>query len=231
MGQSRESAYVPALRFRRLTPFYDTVVRLTTRERTFKRALVQQASIAPGHHVLDLGCGTGTLALSIKEAYPTATVVGVDGDAAVLSLAVRKAYEAGLPVRFDRAMSHSLPYPDAHFDRVVSSLFFHHLSRDAKTSAMREMHRVLKPDGEAHVADWGRAANGLMRALFVPIQLLDGFANTQDNVCGRLWGLLEVSGFARVSQRRTFSTMFGTMALYSATKPQPPWTRDGQHRP
>ena len=231
MGQSRESAYVPPLRFRRLTPFYDTVVRLTTREGTFKRALVQQASIAPGHHVLDLGCGTGTLALSIKEAYPSATVVGVDGDAAVLSLAVRKAFEAGIPVRFDRAMAHSLPYPDAHFDRVVSSLFFHHLSREAKTSAMREMHRVLKPDGEAHVADWGRAANGLMRALFMPIQLLDGFANTQDNVCGRLRGLLEVSGFVSVSQRRTFSTMFGTMALYSATKPQPPWTRAGQGPP
>lgn len=220
MRRSGEAAYVPALGFRWLTPLYDTVVRLTTRERTFKCALIQQAAIAPSHHVLDLGCGTGTLSLWIKQKNPSAVVVGVDGDAAVLAIASRKAHRAGLLVRFDREMSDSLPYPDAHFDRVVSSLFFHHLSREAKLLAMREMHRVLRPGGEAHLADWGRAANGAMRALFVLVQLLDGFTNTEDNVSGRLSGLLESAGFVGVTERRTFSTMLGTMALYSATKPQ-----------
>jgi len=78
--QPDDSKYVPALGFRWLTPYYDTVVGVTTRERTFKQALIRQANIEPGQHVLDLACGTGTLSIWIKEAYPQTDVVGVDGD-------------------------------------------------------------------------------------------------------------------------------------------------------
>jgi len=60
-------SYIPALGYRWLTRFYDPVVRLTTREATFKEALRGQASIQDGHQILDLGCGTGTLALIETE--------------------------------------------------------------------------------------------------------------------------------------------------------------------
>ena len=113
----------------------------------------------------------------------------------------------------------SLPYPAAHFDRAVSSLFFHHLTWPDKERTAREVFRVLKPGGELHVADWGAPANALMRGLFLSIQLLDGFPNTQDNVSGRLIELFRQAGFADVAQRQTFSTMYGTMALYTAFKP------------
>ena len=61
----------------------------------------------------------------------------------------------------------SLPYPAAHFDRVVSSLFFHHLTWEDKERTALELLRVLKPVAALHVADWGRADNALMRGLFV----------------------------------------------------------------
>ncbi len=122
-------------------------------------------------------------------------------------------------MQFDRALSYSLPYPAAHFDRVVSSLFFHHLSWKDKERTAQELFRVLKPGAELHVADWGRASSTLMRGLFLFIQLLDGFKNTQDNVSGKLIGLFEQAGFVQVSQRQTFGTIYGAMALYSAVKP------------
>ncbi|MBL0121612.1 MAG: class I SAM-dependent methyltransferase [Betaproteobacteria bacterium] len=219
MQQPSDSKYVPALGFNWLTPYYDAVVGTTTRERRFKRALIKQARIEPGQRVLDLASGTGTLAIWIKQHQPLADVTGVDGDPAILSLACRKARRAVVSVQFDHALSYHLPYPTAHFDRAVSSLFFHHLSWEDKVRTAHELFRVLKPGAELHVADWGRATNPLMRGLFLFIQLLDGLDNTQDNASGKLVTLFNQAGFADVSQRQTFSTVYGTMALYSAVKP------------
>lgn len=219
MPSPADTKYVPALRFRWLTPAYDAVVDASTRESTFKRALIEQARIGPGQRVLDLASGTGTLAIWIKTGQPQSDVVGIDGDPAILAIASRKARQAGVAVQLDHGLSHSLPYPAAHFDRVVSSLFFHHLSWADKQRTVREVFRVLKPGGELHVADWGRASGLLMRGLFLFVQALDGFENTRDNVAGRLVELFEQAGFAEVGQRRAFGTMFGTLALYSAVKP------------
>ncbi|MFY9314710.1 MAG: class I SAM-dependent methyltransferase [Burkholderiales bacterium] len=220
MQNQTEPKYVPALGFHWLTPYYDAVVGTTTRERSFKHALIKQARFGPGQRVLDLASGTGTLAIWIKQYQPQANVTGVDGDPAILSLATHKAQKANVSVQFDRALSYSLPYPAAHFDRVVSSLFFHHLSWENKERTVQELFRVLKPGAELHVADWGRAGNILMRGLFLFVQLLDGFKNTQDNVSGKLVTLFEQAGFVDVLQRQTFSTIYGTMALYSAVKPR-----------
>lgn len=212
--------YVPALRFTWLTPFYDVIVGTTTRERTFKRALIAQARIGVGHEVLDVGSGTGTLAIQVKQEHPLATVTGLDGDPAILAIATNKARKAGAAVRFDHGMSFELPYPSCTFDRVLSSLFFHHLDWEGKQRTARELFRVLKPGGELHVADWGRPRNVLMRGLFLSIQLLDGFRSTRDNVSGRLVELFEHAGLVEVAQQRTFSTVFGTLALYRAVKPR-----------
>ena len=215
---SQKNKYVPALGYSWLTPFYDIVVGKTTRERTFKNALIEQADFKPGHQILDLASGTGTLAIWIKQSQPAATVMGLDADPDILALAERKAKRAKVDITLEKGLSTHLPYPNEHFDRVVSSLFFHHLDWVSKTQTAIEIHRVLKPGGEIHVADWGRAENLLMRCLFFAIQTLDGFSNTQDNVEGKLVGLLEQTGFADVALRETFSTIFGTMALYSAAK-------------
>tara|TARA_R110000782_G_scaffold30891_14_gene76621 strand:- start:8490 stop:9092 length:603 start_codon:yes stop_codon:yes gene_type:complete len=195
------------------------VVGATTRERSFKQALIKQACFAPGQQVLDLASGTGTLAIWIKQHQPQAIITGVDADPSILSLASRKAQKTNVSVQFDHALSYSLPYLSAHFDRVISSLFFHHLSWENKERTVQEIFRVLKPGGELHVADWGRADNILMRGLFLLIQLLDGYKNTQDNVSGKLVMLFEQAGFVEVTQRQTFSTIYGTIALYSALKP------------
>jgi ubiquinone/menaquinone biosynthesis C-methylase UbiE len=151
--------YVPALRYRWLTPYYDALVGATTREKTFKKALIDQANLKSGHRVLDLACGTGTLSIWIKDAHPHTDVTGIDGDTDILSIAAKKAHQAATSINFKTAMSYDIPYPDEYFDRVVSSLFFHHLSMKNKIRTTTEIYRILKPGGQLHVADWGKAEN------------------------------------------------------------------------
>jgi len=216
----KRGRYVPALGYDWLTALYDPVVALTTREGTFKRRLIQQARIPEGAQVLDLGCGTGTLAIWVKQAHPRAEVTGLDGDPKVLAVAGKKARSAGMPIRFDRGMSFALPYEDDSFDRVLSSLFFHHLADSDKERTLREVHRVLKPGGELHAADWGRASGALSRVLFFSVRVLDGFETTRASVIGLLPKLIGRAGFAEVREQSRVETMQGTLALYCAQKPR-----------
>lgn len=84
---------------------------------------------------------------------------------AVLSLAVRKANQADALVWFYEAMSYDLPFPDAHFDSVVSSLFFHHLSWDDKERTGKEIYRVRRSGAQLHMADRIIGKRGLFVSL------------------------------------------------------------------
>jgi len=215
----KNEKYIPALSYHWLTPFYDTAVRLTTREKVFKKALVEQAKIKAGHRVLDLACGTGTLAILIKNAQPQAAVVGIDGDAKILETAKTKAKESGVEIGFDEGMSFDLPYEDESFDRVVSSLFFHHLTRENKLKTLRQVKRVLKPQGGFHIADWGLPANLLMKGSSYLIQLLDGSETTADSFNGLLPKLMTDEGLEEVKETDSFNSLFGTIRLLKSRKP------------
>jgi ubiquinone/menaquinone biosynthesis C-methylase UbiE len=215
-----ERQFLPALRFERLTPVYDPVVRFTTRERTFKRRLLDQAAIQAGDRVLDVGCGTGTLAIDAKLRQPAADVAGLDADPAVLERARRKAQERGVELELVEGFSDHLPFIERSFDVVLSSLFFHHLERPAKEATGREIVRVLRPGGRVHVADWGAPDGPVTRALSTSIRLFDGDAPTRDNLAGALPGILEDAGLARVRERASFHTAYGRLALLSAERPK-----------
>lgn len=212
-GRGR-SAYIPALRFHALTRVFDPVLRLTMRDEGFKARLLDQAGIASGLRVLDLGCGTGTLARMAAERG--AEVVGIDADATALGQA--RAKVGSLSVRFVEGLTTSVELPPNSFDRVLSSLFFHHLPADAKRATMARAHGWLRPGGSIHIADWGRASNALMRGLYYGIQALDGFATTEDNVRGLIPAMLQDAGFADVAETRTESTVFGTLSFYRAAR-------------
>jgi ubiquinone/menaquinone biosynthesis C-methylase UbiE len=214
---TKQTRYIPALRFRSLTRFYDAVLNTVLKEERFKRRLVEQASIEPGHRVLDLGSGTGTLTVMLKQAQPLAEVLGLDGDPEVLEIAGRKAAAAGLEVEFRQGMADAPPFEAGRFDRVVSSLVFHHLTTDQKQRALEQARRLLQPGGEIHIADWGKAQNLLMRVLFLGVQLLDGFETTKDNVQGRLPDLIRAAGFEGVEETHHEMTLLGTLSLYRGT--------------
>ena len=210
--------YLPALRFPALTRIYDPVVGLTTRERRFKELLVEQAAPAAGQRILDLGCGTGTLAIQVKQREPGAEVVGLDADPEMLAQAREKAERADVELGLAEGMSDELPFEDASFDRVLSTLFFHHLDPEPKRRTAREIARVLRKGGELHVADWGRPADPVMAVAFLGIRLLDGFENTAENVNGELPRIFEEAGLENAKQTDRLRTVLGTMALYRANR-------------
>lgn len=217
----QDPSFIPALRFEALTPAYDAIVRLTTRERAVKRALLDAARLAPAARLLDVGCGTGTFAIAAKRRHPHLQVVGVDPDPSVLTRARDKARRERVDVTFIVGSATCLPFPDGAFDRMTSSLMFHHLVPAQKRSAAAEARRVLGAEGELHVADWVQAANPLMRALFWSVQLLDGVETTRDHAQGRLGELLTSGGLAEVVVHRRFATPAGSLGLLSA-RPAPP---------
>ena len=210
--------YIPALSHDWLTPYYDSVVRLTTQENAFKKALTEQSHLEDARRVLDLACGTGTLTVLIKSAVPQAEVVGIDGDPKILKIAREKARAGDFEIQFDEGMSFDLPYAGETFDRVVSSLFFHHLTRENKLKTLGEVKRVLKPKGEFHIADWGLPANLLMKFSSSLIQLLDGYETTADNFNGLVPNLMREAGFEEIEETNRYNTFFGTIRLHKARK-------------
>jgi len=122
-------------------------------------------------------------------------------------------------LELEQTLADRMPFPPGSFDAAVSSLFFHHLRRDAKRAVLAEIFRVLKPGASLHVADWGRPSGLAMRAAFLLVQALDGWETTRDSVAGVLPELMSQAGFVEVRETRNFATALGTMALYSAVKP------------
>lgn len=208
-----EKRYIPALSFRWLTPLYDPLLKWVMREETFKHKLVQQANIQPKMKILDLGCGTGTLTLMLKRAHPEAEVTGLDGDPQVLDIARDKSH--GTSIQWDEGLASSLPYPDSVFDRVVTSLVIHHLVTDDKRRAFKEIYRVLKPNSELHILDFGAPHSPLTRFMTSYMRRLE---ETADNFDGLIPHFITEAGFREFKEVQNFVTLFGPLSLWRAVK-------------
>jgi ubiquinone/menaquinone biosynthesis C-methylase UbiE len=140
---------------------YDLLVWLVTfgRERAFREKLVRLARLEPGESVLDVGCGTGTLAIAAKrQVGPAGLVTGLDASPEMIARACRKTKRAGLEVTFQEGPAQALPFPDAQFDAVLMTVMLHHLPRKARQQAAGEARSVLKPGGRVLAVEFGPAS-------------------------------------------------------------------------
>jgi len=126
------------------------------REGVFRERVLRLARLSPGEQVLDVGCGTGTLAIAAKrQVGTTGTVCGVDASPEMLARANKKARKAGVEIVLKNGLVESLPFPDAHFDVVLSTVMLHHLPGKLRRQCASEIRRVLKPGGRVLAVDFG----------------------------------------------------------------------------
>ena len=140
---------------------YDFLIWLVTlgRDRLLRERLLQPAHLEAGETVLDVGCGTGSLAIVAKQQVGTnGSVDGIDASAPMIARARRKARKAGAEITFELGIAQSLAFPDNRFDVVLNTVMLHHLPRKTREESVREMRRVLKSDGRLLVVEFGGAA-------------------------------------------------------------------------
>ena len=212
--------FVPALGRPELTAGYDRIIAVMTRERRWRARLLKQVAPQAGETIVDIGCGTGTFAIMLKQACPDARIVGVDPDPEVLQIARSKADLANVAIEWNEAFGDDFSgiVSAGSADKVVSSLVLHQCPLDVKRSILAAMHLALKPAGRLTIADYGAQRTLLMRLLFRQVQTLDGFENTQPNADGLLPGLMTGAGFETVEEAWSIPTPTGSISLYLASR-------------
>jgi ubiquinone/menaquinone biosynthesis C-methylase UbiE len=204
--------YLPAAGYDWSLPLYDPIVKLLGCDRA-RVVLLDHAALRPGYRVLDIGCGTGTLATLIKRLHPDVEVIGIDPDPKALARARRKAAKASVSIQIDQGFGDDLPYAAASFDRVFSSFMFHHLPPNEKDRTLRTVRCVLKPGGGFHMLDFEGPEGGSHGFL---AHLLHSNKRLKENSESRVLSLMRQSGFVdprRVDRKRM---LFGSIAYFRA---------------
>ena len=195
-------------------PFYDLYCPAVGLGRGFRAQTLGYAALRPGARVLDVGCGTGVLTRrALESAGAGAAAVGIDPAARMIRVARETARRAGSSAEFQVAAIEALPFPDASFDVVLSSLMLHHLPPDTKRRGLAEVYRVLKPGGRFVIADFARPANPLWWLVLWPFFMMPSVAG---NLRGQIPGHLADAGFAPVETR---GRRAGLITFWTAVKP------------
>jgi ubiquinone/menaquinone biosynthesis C-methylase UbiE len=206
--------YLPAAGRDAFLPFYDLLT-AALGAASVHRTLIDQAGFAPGQRVLEIGCGTGNLAIRVKRAHPGVELVGSDPDPLALARAQRKARDLD-GIRFQRDYAQRLPYPDASFDRVLSALMLHHLDHNMKVAAAAEVSRVLRPGGSLHLVDITGQTHGIHGFLARRAATSDHLADNLGDGISRLLGAADLQCTEVASRRHP---VMGRITYFRATRP------------
>lgn len=144
--------------------FFDTIW-FRGQWKALRQLTLTLAQLQPGQAVLDVGCGTGTLALeAARRVGQSGQVVGIDPSAVQIVRAQAKAARTQLSAVFQTGVIEHVPFPDQTFDTVLSTLMMHHLPKPLKQQGLTEIARVLKPSGRIVIADFVRRQDRIGQA-------------------------------------------------------------------
>jgi ubiquinone/menaquinone biosynthesis C-methylase UbiE len=197
-------------------PLYDPLQRAFGGDAA-RAELIREAALLPGHRVLDIGCGTGSLLAELGRLHPEVVAVGLDPDPKALARARRKIERAGGSAQLDRGFADDMPYASGSFDRVFSSLMFHHLGSAEKKDTLAEVARVLAPGGELHLLDLVHAArpDGQRAGFFARMV----HSHAHDHDAEGIAELFVDAGFLEVREVSSRKAFFVRIANFSGKKP------------
>lgn len=210
--------FIPALGYDFLSDYYDLAIKVTMPEKKFRNRLVDFVNPKEDEKILEFGFGTAQNIIILKQRFPFCEIQGVDIDPKIKSIAEYKLNKAGIDARLLLYDGEKLPFEDNSFDKVYSSLVFHQLDKITKLKCLEEIYRILRPNGELIIGDWGKAKTKWMRFSFYLVQLLDGFKTTNDNVNGLMTKYITDGGFKNVEEIGYINTLIGTYSYYKANK-------------
>ncbi len=148
----------------------------------YRRCAARVAGInPPGRRVLDIGTGSGLLAIELARAHPDWQITGIDISGSLLNLARQNAAQKSLDnrINFRQASAEVLPFADGHFGLVVSNASLHLWSEPVKV--LKEIARVTSPGGYCLIWD------NLRLTVFSPFLKLIGWVMGMNTSQRRLW--------------------------------------------
>jgi len=204
----KKDNFIPAARFHLLTPLFDALCSLVCLGKGYRKKILEVMDLPQQKLlVMDAGCGSGSLAVDVKKAFPNISLYAVDADPKILTIAEKKSRKKNQQIHFREAFLQKLPFPDNYFDVVYSSLVFHHLNSDIKKEAMKEILRILKKNGLFLLVDFGKPNSKLFSVLsWFTVLFEEGY----DNYKGRIPEMLSNVGFSKITEveRYHFNVVF-----------------------
>lgn len=156
---------------------------------------------------LDLGCGPGAMSYALAEqVHPESTIIGLDISDDQLSYARTHADKYPCQLQFINCSMDELQFPDSHFDMVMTSMALHETPPDVRRRAIKEVARVLKPNGCFILVDWSKPKFGLYGILWYPFLLSksgkDNWNNVYKTLCENEGLMLEEDCYLASAYRR-----------------------------
>lgn len=203
------------------TKLYDAALRAFTRERLWRDAVIDRVVATRPDTVLDVGCGTGTLAIAIARLLPGTRVTGLDPDGEALAIAQLKGDRLGSGVAWRSGFAGDAASDGrvGTFDVVTCTLVLHQVPLADKAAGLKAMLSSLRIGGRLVLADYSEQRTKLMRTLFrLTVQKIDGKADTQPNADGVLPMLIAGAGFAAVTETQVIPTPSGSISVFTANR-------------